>query len=155
MTSMHALEKFLWDNLFWSAISDRDKHGYLEQSLSRKGPLSYQVKVSGDRIWNRHIDHLLESVDTPQTSSVSIPNTSFEKSVPQISSELDTTPGHQISNSEPGPDELPDDESTNNTPLNTSSTTLPSPAPASTPPRRYPQRLRHPPDYYHDSYMYT
>ena len=35
------------------------------------GPLSYQVKVSDDRIWNRHMNHLLESVDTRQTFSIS------------------------------------------------------------------------------------
>ncbi len=34
--------------------------------VERTGPLSYRVQVAGDRIWSRHVDHLLQSMDTPQ-----------------------------------------------------------------------------------------
>ena len=34
--------------------------------VQQTGPLSYLVKVSGDRLWRRHIDHLRGMIDSPQ-----------------------------------------------------------------------------------------
>ncbi len=37
--------------------------------VKQQGPLSYQVQAAENRVWRRHVDHLLESVDSPHISS--------------------------------------------------------------------------------------
>ena len=33
--------------------------------IERKGPLSYLVQLASGTVWKRHVDHMLESVDSP------------------------------------------------------------------------------------------
>ena len=64
--------------------------------INCNSPLSYQVKVSGERIWNRHIDHLLEAVDPPQVSStIDIPDSPSGISIQPTSTELVADPGEE------------------------------------------------------------
>ena len=109
------------------------------------GPLSYQVKVSGDRIWNRHIDHLLEAVDSPRASStVDIPDSPSRVSIQPTSTELVTDPGEE-NRSESESVEVTECPAV--PPVSS-----PGPVSAQTPPRRYPQRTRRPPDFFQVSY---
>lgn len=38
--------------------------------IERKGPLSYLVQLTSGTVWRRHIDHMLESVDSPLEETV-------------------------------------------------------------------------------------
>jgi len=39
--------------------------------VERRGPLSYLVQVADGVIWRRHVDHLLETTDSPQEEAES------------------------------------------------------------------------------------
>ena len=38
--------------------------------IERKGPLSYLVQLASGTVWKRHVDHMLESVDSPLEETV-------------------------------------------------------------------------------------
>ena len=111
--------------------------------VERRGPLTYLVQVASGAIWKRHVDHLLESVDSPQEEHT----TSVPEELPRPSSPPNLST-----------DALPSTVSANNAP--TASTPVPEPEPVEvdyrpepiqTPTHRYPQRQRRPPKRYQPS----
>ena len=117
--------------------------------IARHGPLSFLVQVGEDVHWRRHVDHLLETVDSPHDASppeTVLPPSSLEHLPPSTpeshETELPTSPNLLVPESisvqsKPEPDSAAPEPPT-------SSVTI-------TPPQlRYPQRNRHPPERYTD-----
>ena len=49
----------------------RDGPRWLQRTvIERKGPLSYLVQMTSGTVWKRHVDHMLESVDSPLEETV-------------------------------------------------------------------------------------
>ena len=126
--------------------------------VERTGPLSYQVQVAGNRRWNRHLDHLLQSVDTPQASSQEDIEPCLLEPVPSVP---ELPPNGKNEPSPPSPNgveseltpEFPEDHPSYGTPSEHDDTTLqasPETPLALTP--RYPQRVRRPPDRYQSTF---
>lgn len=131
--------------------------------IERKGPLTYLVQVIGGAIWKRHVDHLLQSSDSPQEEGESIAPDSSE-SLPEVPQPTQSNLPAAMNGTEPsvsdvpqGPDtvELPNEPSTavgpttdTNKPTEVSSQTPEAPNPT----RRYPERIRNPPQRYHELY---
>ncbi len=69
--------------------------------VERTGPLSYRVQGAGDRIWrSRHVDHLLQSMDTPQRVSLENPAEpcplESDPSLPVPPPDRETSPSAQV-----------------------------------------------------------
>ena len=126
----------------------RDGPHWLQGTIiERKGPLSYLVQLTSGAVWRRHIDHILESVDSPQEEPVTPePVISVPEELPSPSSiPVDVTP--------------PTVPVTEQSDISTDETAVSEPAPVltdyqsetvQTPPRRYPQRQHRPPERYRD-----
>ena len=84
------------------------------------GPLSYLVQVGEGKTWKRHIDHLRQMSDSPQEE--------------QMTETRDSGTFIQFPTSQTSSPESSDDKST------------PPVAESTAIPRRYPQRIRGPPD---------
>ena len=114
--------------------------------VERRGPLSYLVQVATGVLWRRHIDHLLETADSPQEETAEqnatpdlgnpvsyspplTPPGDVPAVVPATESPSTSTETAALSDNQ----ELAQ-ESSNSSPITTP------------PPRRYPQRVRKPPD---------
>ena len=114
------------------------------------GPLSYEVKVTPNTVWRRHVDQLRESAVTP--------NFNKEQYTPQLNpAVLAVTPqsGSSVENEElqapnmsgmeePWTKDTHVDNTPDNPPSSQSETVVSSPATPSC--RRYPLRLRKPPE---------
>ena len=114
--------------------------------VERRGPLSYLVQVATGVLWRRHIDHLLETADSPQEE------TAEQNATPDLGNPVSyspplTPPGDvpAVVPATESPSTLTEtaalsdnqelaQESSNSSPITTP------------PPRRYPQRVRKPPD---------
>ena len=126
----------------------RDGPHWLQGTIiERKGPLSYLVQLTSGAVWRRHIDHILESVDSPQEEPVTPePVISVPEELPSPSSiPVDVTP--------------PTVPVTEQSDISTDETAVSEPAPVltdhqsetvQTPPRCYPQRQHRPPERYRD-----
>ena len=122
--------------------------------IERKGPLTYLVQVSEGRIWKRHVDHLHETTDTPQDhTSFVVPTAesdSAEIEQPELSNfplDAGTSSSPELtteSESDPAAN-IPTMEACEVPPVIPPTTAMPT----SSPVRRYPQRMRKPPDRYH------
>ena len=117
--------------------------------IERKGPLSYLVQLASGTVWRRHVDHMLESVDSPLEETVT----------PEpVTPELEELPRLPLSPSTPVPS--PTVPVAEQPAISTNKASTPEHAPeiadhhqpesVQTPPRRYPQRQRHPPERFHD-----
>ena len=127
--------------------------------IARQGPLSFLVQVGEGIHWRRHMDHLLETVDSPHDLSspeavpsfASVPSSgpssgpsSPESKIPSTPEptsaepELSPTPVTSVPESEP--------ETVNPEP---SATVVRTPSQ-----RRYPQRSRQPPERYTDLWIH-
>ena len=117
---------------------------------AHSGPLSYEVKVAPNTVWRRHVDQLRESAVTP--------NLNKEQCTPHLNPPLlaaTPQPASTVENEElqaptisgieePLTKDALVDNAPDNPPSSQSETMVRSPA---TPPcRRYPLRLRKPPD---------
>ena len=90
--------------------------------IERNGPLSYLVQAAEGQTWKRHIDHLRQMDDSPQEEQMAESNNDTETLIR-------IPPSQTASNTEPS--------NNNSTPAVTESTQVT---------RRYPQRVRGPPD---------
>ncbi len=108
--------------------------------VERKGPLSYLVEVASGAVWKRHVDHLLESVDSPREELL-IPGLDElpQSSLPTALEDPRSLKGASLEESTPSTTESRDSVSTDLQPV-------------ATPPRRYPQRERRPSDRYQPSF---
>ena len=112
--------------------------------IQRTGLVSYVVKVADSRLWRRHIDHIREMPDSPHHTP---PETALESLEPV---HHPSSPDLPIVEAPVPPDILvpPDSLNSPNQPSE-SQPKSPSPTPTSTtstPQRRYPVRIRKPPE---------
>ena len=116
----------------------------------RRGPLSYLVQVASGQVWKRHVDHLLETIDSPRKEELE----AEPETVPVPQPEPEPAP---VSQPEPEPVPVPQPVPV---PVPQAHPVL-EPAPTSPPPpvpvpnpsilpmtRRYPVCVRHKPDRY-------
>jgi len=113
-----------------------------------KGPLSYLVQLASGTVWKRHVDHTLESVDSPLEETVT----------PEpVTHELEELTRFPLSPNTPVPS--PTVPVAEQPAITTDKASAPEHAPeivdhqqpesVQTPRRRYPQ-CRHPPERFHD-----
>ena len=122
--------------------------------IERRGPLSYLVQIPSGAVWRRHVDHLLESNDSPQEEVTATPALSEDlPALPtsQTSPPTVSPPASDMSETEPAtvpstpgsPVSEPEPESVISSQL----------SPVQKPVRRNPPRARKPPERYHEIYQ--
>ena len=132
---------------FIGQLNLRDGPRWLQGTIEQKGPLSYLVQWSSGTVLMRHIDHILESVDSSQDKPATpnpvtpepeeLPGLPLPPSTPVdviLSSAVPVTEQSAISTDEASVSEL--------APVITDH----QPESVRTPPRHYPQRQHHPPE---------
>ena len=114
--------------------------------VERRGPLSYLVQVATGVLWRRHIDHLLETADSPQEE------TAEQNDTPDLGNPVSYSPPLTPPGDVPAVVPATESPSTltetaalsdNQERAQESSNSSPVTTP---PPRRYPQRVRKHPD---------
>ena len=128
-----------------------DPHWLLGTIVERRGPLSYLVQVANGVVWKRHVDHLRKTIDSPQE----------EVTVPEIIDESPTASPLQdppaVYSNEGGTVVPPPNDSVLVIQKDQRLLTLPVEEPVTDttplPPQRYSQRVRRPPERFHEQYM--
>jgi len=117
---------------------------------AHSGPLPYEVKVAPNTVWRRHVDQLRESAVTPNFNKEQYTpqlNPAVLAATPQSASSVENEELQATTMSgmeEPLTKDTHVDNTPDNPPSSQSETVVSSPA---TPPcRRYPLRLRKPPE---------
>ena len=48
--------------------------------VEHRGSLSYLVQVANGVVWRRHVDHLRQTIDSPQEEETAVPDTNVDDS---------------------------------------------------------------------------